>query len=338
MSEKLYYRPVLHHGRSLLKSSKTLAKGWTFFDQVEVLSRSASPYFISASDLPKEQLEKLITPRASIAGLQFSERPNLMGVLNVTPDSFSDGGEFENLQDAVEHALDMSASGADILDIGGESTRPGAVLVPESGEIARVTPIIAAIRSHLQIPISIDTRKSNVAASAINAGATMINDVYAFEYDPKMLDVAVDLQVPICVMHAQGAPDVMQNDPRYDNVVLDVYDFLEAKIQNLVRAGFDHTQIIVDPGIGFGKTLEQNLALLSNLSLFHSLGCPVLLGASRKSFIGHITGQDDPLMRLGGSLATAIHAAQQGVQILRVHDIPETHQALQVWSKISQGA
>lgn len=259
-------------------------------------------------------------------------RPLLMGILNVTPDSFSDGGQFRSTVDAKNHASAMAGAGADIIDIGGESTRPGAKTIPPAQEIDRVVPVILTIRQNNSIPISVDTRKSSVAQAALDGGANMINDVSGLEFDPALARVAAANDVPVCLMHAKGDPKTMQDDPVYEDVVLDVYDDLLARIQVAEKAGIARKNIVVDPGIGFGKTLNHNIALLRNISLFHGLGCPILLGASRKRFIG--TLGDAPLAtdRGPGSIAVTLAAVAQGVQIHRVHDVNETRQALTLWA------
>jgi dihydropteroate synthase len=271
----------------------------------------------------------LCAPRAAVAGLAL-DRPLLMGVVNVTPDSFSDGGRYLGAEAAIAHALQLEAEGADILDIGGESTRPGSDPVDIEEECRRVLPVIAALARRSRARISIDTRKAEVMRRAALEGAHIVNDVSALRHDPAAMEVAAGLGLPVVLMHAQGEPKTMQAAPRYDDVVLDVYDALEARIAACELAGIARSRLIVDPGIGFGKNLAHNLALLASLSIFHGLGCAVLLGASRKSFIGHLTGAaaDD---RLPGSLAAALLGAAQGVQILRVHDVAATRQALAVW-------
>uniref|UniRef100_UPI00404814F6 dihydropteroate synthase n=1 Tax=Yoonia sp. TaxID=2212373 RepID=UPI00404814F6 len=263
------------------------------------------------------------------------DRARIMGILNVTPDSFSDGGDHADLASATARALAMQADGAEIIDIGGESTRPGAVTVAKAAEISRTAPVIAAIRAQSAIAISIDTRKADVAKAAIAAGASMVNDVAAFSHDPALAQVTADAGLPVCLMHAQGDPATMQNDPRYDDVLLDVYDFLAARIAQAEAAGIARDAIVIDPGIGFGKTQDHNLTLLRNVSLFHALGCPILLGASRKRFIGTIGGGQDAKDRVAGSVAVALHGLSQGVQILRVHDTFATKQALALWSAIN---
>ena len=245
-------------------------------------------------------------------------------------DSFSDGGRHLAPDAAIAHALQLEAEGADILDIGGESTRPGANPVDLEEEWRRVRPVIDALAKRARVPLSIDTRNADVMRRAAQAGARLINDVSALTHDPNSVGVAAETGLPVVLMHAQGAPRTMQHHPRYADVVLDVYDMLKARIEDCERAGIPRERLIVDPGIGFGKTLAHNLSLLGALSLFHGLGCAVMLGASRKSFIGKLTGADAG-SRLPGSLAAALLGAAQGVQILRVHDVAATRQALAVW-------
>lgn len=258
--------------------------------------------------------------------------PTLMGVLNVTPDSFSDGGKFTDASIAVAHAKSMVAAGADILDIGGESTRPGAAEVSVTEEIDRTAPVIAALREHgVTVPISIDTRKSPVAEAALQAGANIINDVSAMSFDPEIADIAVKNGVPICLMHAQGTPESMQDDPRYEDVVGEVLRYLEERIKVATDAGIAKDKIIVDPGIGFGKTLDHNLALIRNLAEFHALDCPVLLGVSRKRFIGTITDVQEVADRVIGSVTVALEGLAQGVQIIRAHDIKPHSEAFAMW-------
>ncbi len=257
-------------------------------------------------------------------------RPLVMGVINATPDSFSDGGQFAHTDSALLHARKLIAQGADILDIGGESTRPGADPVDVQEELARVLPIIEAIRRQSSIAISIDTRKPEVARAAVAAGANCWNDVSALTFAPDSLATAVDLDVPVVLMHAQGDPKTMQLDPNYRDVTGDVLNFLVGRIGQAIQSGMKLSNIIVDPGIGFGKTLEHNLTLLRDLPRFVALGRPVLIGASRKRFIAALDQGAEVGDRLGGSVATALFAAQHGAQILRVHDVAETRQALTV--------
>jgi dihydropteroate synthase len=320
-----YIRPILQVDTARPKDALTL--GWCWFTHVEVLRRNAAAQVVPVAEVAPDALTKLTAPRA-FAGLAL-DRPYVMGILNVTPDSFSDGGRFNTVETALAQATAMA--GADILDIGGESTRPGAALVDVDDEITRTAPVIAAIRAAgIMTPISLDTRKSAVVLAG---GADIVNDVSAMTFDAEMVGVIAGAQCPVILMHAQGTPQTMQADPRYDDVLLDVYDFLAERIAVAVKAGIARDRIAVDPGIGFGKTMTHNLALLQRISLFHSLGCPILLGASRKKFIATIAGEP----RLAGSLAVALAGVAQGVQMLRVHDVDETIAAIALWQAVRQG-
>ncbi len=264
-------------------------------------------------------------------------RPLLMGVLNVTPDSFSDGGRFAELDAAVAQAQALIAAGAEVLDLGGESTRPGAEPVAEAVELERVLPVIAAIRGFSDVPISIDTRKPGVARAAVMAGAGMWNDITALEGAPDSLGTAAALQVPVVLMHMQGRPETMQDDPRYTDPVGEVLAYLLGRAEAAMAAGVRREHIWLDPGIGFGKALEHNLALLANLDRLTATGFPVLLGVSRKRTVRYIDPTAiDPNDRIGGSLAMALQGSAQGVAALRVHDVRETAQALAVQMAIRQ--
>lgn len=277
-----------------------------------------------------------LDPLVPIAGLPLT-RPAIMGIVNVTPDSFSDGGRFAQQDSAVAHGLHLVRHGADILDIGGESTRPGAAEVPLTEEIARTAPVIAALRAQgVHVPISIDTRKAPVAEAALKAGADIVNDVSALTWDRDMAGLVAAADVPVCLMHAQGTPQTMQKDPKYKDVRFDVRDWLFAALGRAQAAGIARERVILDPGIGFGKTVAHNLALLSYLALLHETGCAILLGASRKRFIGTLSGTTEADSRLSGSLAVALHGAAQGAQILRVHDVAETCQALALWRAMNE--
>ncbi len=288
-----------------------------------------------AGDLPSSEEERLCRQRPDICGLTM-DRPRIMAILNVTPDSFSDGGDLVSVDSVVERARDMAAD-ADILDLGGESTRPGADTVPIDAEIKRVVPAIEAIRrAGLTTPISVDTRKAPVAEAALDAGADMVNDVSAMSFDGAMAPLVAARDVPICLMHAQGDPKTMQEAPTYGDVVAEVAAYLDTRIQSAIQHGIDRRNIIVDPGIGFGKTLQHNVSLLRHLSVYHDFGVPILLGASRKRFIGTIGGGDAPKDRMPGSIAVALHAAMHGVQIIRVHDVRETRQAMHLHLAINE--
>ena len=265
-------------------------------------------------------------------------RPRIMGILNVTPDSFSDGGRYESVEQAVKQALRSIEEGADILDIGGESTRPGAQEIDIAEEIRRTIPVIQAIRHATRdfdedVVMSIDTRKPDVAEAAILAGADIWNDVSALGFDARSPQMAADLGCPVILMHAQGRPENMQENPNYEDAVADILGWLKQRVEDVCAAGVERSAITLDPGIGFGKRQEDNLAILRHLDQFKTLGFPVLMGASRKSFIGRTDGSeaDD---RLGGSIAAALWSAQMGADILRVHDVSETVQAMRVWEAI----
>ncbi|KPQ07584.1 MAG: dihydropteroate synthase FolP [Rhodobacteraceae bacterium HLUCCA12] len=310
-----------------------------WWSEADLMQREAATQRFLLDELTPTDRARLSAPRATLPGLA-TDRPLVMGIVNVTPDSFSDGGVAYAPETALARAQAMAADGADILDIGGESTRPGAVDVPEAEEIKRVVPVIAAIRAEgITTPISIDTRKAAVAQAALSAGANMVNDVSALSHDADLAAVVARAGVPVCLMHAQGDPQTMQRDPHYDNVLLDIHDYLLARMDFALDQGIAPERLIVDPGIGFGKTLRHNLSLLSGLSLFHNLGAAVLLGASRKKFIGTLSGVDPAAARVPGSIAVALQAASQGAQIIRVHDVAETVQALALWRAMtSEGA
>lgn len=253
-----------------------------------------------------------------------------MGIVNVTPDSFSDGGMFLNPDDAIGHALRLGEDGADIIDVGGESSRPGSEPVGEEDELSRVIPVIRGIRQRCGIPISVDTTKSSVAARAIEAGADMINDISAGRFDAGMLPLAASGGRPICLMHMRGTPKTMQDSPHYDDVIAEIRDFLSESIGRAVSSGIDRRRIIIDPGIGFGKTAGDNLAILRNLDKFADLECPILIGASRKSFIGNILGLDVK-ERLEATLATIPASVEGGASIIRVHDVKGAHRFLDMY-------
>jgi len=267
----------------------------------------------------------------------LGERTLVMGILNTTPDSFSDGGNFSDPNAAVARALEMVAQGADIIDIGGESTRPGADPVSAAEEIKRTIPIIDRIREQSDIPISIDTMKSEVAFRALDAGADIINDVSAGKAAPAMVDLAAQTSAGIILMHMKGSPKTMQNDPSYGNVVRETGTYLQSRAESAVKAGVDPSQIVIDPGIGFGKTTEHNLDLLRNLPALIKYDFPVLVGASRKRFIGELAGRGNTEDRLGGSLGVAAWANIQGAHILRVHDVLETCDVCRILDTLFRG-
>ncbi len=283
-----------------------------------------------------QTFDNLVEARADYAGLSM-DRPRIMGIVNVTPDSFSDGGRFATTRAAIDHGLKLAEEGADILDIGGESTRPGSDAVALDEELRRVIPVLEGLRARTTARISVDTRKAEVMRRAAASGADILNDVSAFTHDPEALAVAAETGLPVMLMHAQGDPKTMNDNPQYRDVVLDVFDFLAGRVAACEDAGIAREKIVVDPGIGFGKHLNHNVAVLQAMSLYHGLGVPVLLGASRKKLIGQLCNVDDPARRVPGSIAAALSAVAQGVQILRVHDVAETVQAVCVWQAAMRG-
>ncbi len=262
-------------------------------------------------------------------------RPHIMGILNVTPDSFSDGGQNNQLDSAVKAALEMLKQGATIIDIGGESTRPGAPDVALAEELARVIPVIRAIRAVSDCVVSIDTSKAEVMRQAIAAGANIINDVRALQ-EPGALEVAAQLNVPVCLMHMQGQPRTMQHAPHYDDMLSEIKQFFISRIEDCTNAGIAQENIILDPGFGFGKTLDHNYQLLKHMDAFSELGCPILAGLSRKSMFGNLLNRQTD-ERLAASLAGALIAVQKGATIIRVHDVTETNDVIKVWLACEQG-
>jgi dihydropteroate synthase len=279
-------------------------------------------------------IRRIEAPRTSFGGVAM-DSIKLMGIVNVTPDSFSDGGLHSTADAGSLHGIKLAAEGAHILDVGGESTRPGSDTVPVEEELARVIPAVAALHKAGHF-VSIDTRKSRVMREAVKAGACIINDVSALGHDPTSLTVVSELGCPVVLMHAQGDPRTMQLNPTYDDVALDVYDYLEERVELCVAAGIPRSRIAIDPGIGFGKTFRHNLDLLNQLTVFHGLGVAVLLGLSRKGFIGALTGEKLAGNRVNGSVGGAVLAAVSGVHILRVHDVKATAEALAVALAIAE--
>ena len=311
------------------------------FDHIEIISRNSKKIIPlkkinNLSKLIKKQvildLEKIRSKKKNFANLNFSQIPNIMGVLNITPDSFSDGGKFNTVNKGSKHALEMFSSGANIIDIGGESTRPGSNAITNKTEWRRIEKIIKFISK--KIPISLDTRKSEIMKKGIKNGVKIINDVSGLEYDPETINVLKKYKIPFILQHSQGTPENMQNKPKYKNELLDIYDFFEQKISLLKKIGIKHNNIIIDPGIGFGKNLKHNINLISNISIFHSLGFPILIGNSKKRFIKEISGKNDTKKRIGGTVASSIYLMMQGVQILRIHDVNELLQGTKVFKEI----
>ena len=317
-----------------------LAGGLNWFASVELIHEDGRRELVPVEGIEARFDERMAAAWARLtsarAPLQLGERtirldqPQVMGIVNATPDSFSDGGAYGNSAAAAEAGADMAWQGAAIIDVGGESTRPGASTVWEGDEIERVLPVVQQLAASGNA-VSIDTRKSAVMSAALGAGAAMVNDVSALSWDAQSADIVATAGVPVVLMHHQGDPATMQDAPRYDDVLVDVFQWLEDRVEAAVEAGIPRDKILVDPGIGFGKTVAHNLELLNGLALFHALGCPIVVGASRKRTIGALSGEAPADQRLAGSLALGLKAVEQGAQIVRVHDVPETVQALKVW-------
>ena len=344
--------PQRHDGESL-----RLAGTMIWFSQIEYIQRDATStqrrlvsvsgwdaFMASLSDTDRERcallLENLAAPRAALqmgARTIRLDQPHVMGIINATPDSFSDAGKNFDSDVAADAAFKMSSAGAAIIDVGGESTRPGAALIWEGEELGRVEPLIRKLAG-AGTAISIDTRKASVMEGAVKAGATMINDISALLYDDRALEVAHASSVPVVLMHAPSQSSDPHKDGVYDDVVCDVFDWLEHRIATVEAAGISRNRILVDPGIGFGKSLSENLAIINNLSMYHALGCTILFGASRKRLIGALSNEAAADERLGGSIFLAMKAVEQGAQIVRVHDAAETVQAIQVWRGLRDAA
>ncbi|MFC4292249.1 dihydropteroate synthase [Sphingorhabdus arenilitoris] len=358
-SAQLYLRPIhftespQHHG----EQTQRLAGGMLWFASVELIagngggfSRHIVPvaqWDQATSALPEALAHRaqalygrIIAPRTPVQMGQRTirlDQPQVMGILNMTPDSFSDGGQNATVDSAAEAAIAMSSAGASIIDIGGESTRPGAKLVWEGDEIERVCPVIERL-SAPGTAMSIDTRKAAVMEAAITAGARMVNDISALLYDERALDVVKATGVPVILMHAPSQDSDPHKNDGYRHVVTEVFDWLEARVDAVEAAGISRDKILIDPGLGFGKSLTDNLAIINNLALYHAIGCPIVFGASRKRMIGALSNEASADARLGGSVFLAMKAAEQGAQIVRVHDVPETVQALHVWRGLRDAA
>lgn len=317
-----------------------LAGGLNWFAQIELIHGDGRREMVPVEGIEERfddamalDWKRLTSARAP---LQLGQRvvrldqPQVMGIVNATPDSFSDGGVFSDSRGAAEAGAAMAAAGAAVIDVGGESTRPGAKEVWEGDEIERVLPIVQQLAGG-GTAVSVDTRKAGVMEAALGAGASLVNDVSALTWDPRSMEVVASSGAPVVLMHHQGDPTTMQDSPHYEDVLVDVYEWMEARIAAAEAAGIARDRILIDPGIGFGKTVAHNLALLNGLALFHGLGCAIVVGASRKRMIGALSGEAPAERRLAGSLALALKAVEQGAQIIRVHDVPETVQALRVW-------
>ena len=312
------------------------------FDTIEIITRKNKKKFhiskiknlnYKIKNKIKKDI-KLITKKKKFKGLNFLNFPILMGIVNLTPDSFSDGGKYSKKNSAFKHANYLIKKGCKIIDIGGESTRPGAKDVGKIVEWNRINKTLKKIRK-LNIFISLDTRKSWIMEKGVESKVNLINDVSGFDYDPNTLNILKKHNIPFIIHHMRGTPKTMQKKPNYKNVLLDVYDFFESKIKKIRSHGIKHNNIILDPGIGFGKNLKHNMTLINNISIFHSLGFPIMLGVSRKRFIKDLSGNNDSKERLGGTIASSLYAMTQGTQILRIHDVNEVNQSIKVFKSLN---
>ena len=346
---KKYYTRVCNfaYGKSslkLIRKKKNLPlsdNNIISFGQIEIITRNSIKLINinNIKKLPKHLKRKvnkdlkIITKKnKNFSNLNFVKIPNIMGVLNLTPDSFSDGGKFIKKKDGLKHAKNLFKFGADIVDIGGETTKPGSKPVNKKEEWKRLEKIMKNIIK--KIPLSLDTRKSEIMKKGIRIGVKLINDVSGLSYDSKTVEVLKKYNIPFVIQHSQGTPENMQKNPRYKNELLDIYDFFEEKIKFLRSKGIKHNNIILDPGIGFGKNLKHNMNLIRNVSIFHTLGFPILLGLSRKKFIKDLSGKNDSKERLGGTVASSMYAIMQGVQVLRIHDVNELIQSIKVFKEL----
>jgi len=352
---KYYTRPCNfyygNYAKKLIDEQKALSlAGYSniAFDQVEIFNREkkkiSSSKFYSINKIYEfdkkilttieNDLKNITSKRKSIAGLRF-DIPLLMGTLNITPDSFSDGGLFFEETKAYEQARLMINSGASIIDIGGESTRPGSDTIDEKEEWQRIKSTVTKFKKNFpNVILSLDTRKSYVMIKGIENGVDIINDVSGLNFDKRSIDIINSKKKPFILHHMQGTPSTMQKNPIYDDVILDIFDFFEEKINFCIKQNYKKELIILDPGIGFGKNLDHNLRLMSKISIFHSLGCPILIGTSRKRFIEHIVTKFDTVDRTGGTLASVLYGLSQGVQLFRVHNVKEINQGILVFNKI----
>ena len=327
----------------LIKNKKTLPLNGIkdiSFDKIEIISRSFNKK-ISIKDikyLPNKLKNtvsldlKTVTKKKKFKNLTIGKVPNIMGILNITPDSFSDGGKYYRSDLAMKQLKYLFKSGANLVDIGGESTRPGSKEVDSQIEWNRIKNVLKNINK--KNFISLDTRKSIIMEKGIKSGIKLINDVSGLDFDSNTINILKKYKIPFVLHHTFGNPDIMQNNPKYENVLLDIYDFFEKKIKYLRKIGINHNNIILDPGIGFGKNLKHNMRIIKNISIYHSLGLPILLGVSRKKFIKELSGENDSSLRTGGTISTCIFAIMQGVQMLRVHDVNELNQSIKIFKEL----
>ena len=346
---KKYYTRVCNfsYGKSsikLVREKKNLPLNGNkefSFSQIEIITRNSKKR-IDLKDIKKlprllrikinQDLQTIIKKNNNFSNLNFRKIPNIMGILNLTPDSFSDGGKFNKKKSGLKQAFNLFKFGADIVDVGGESTRPGSKSISEKEEWSRIKKIIRKISK--KIPLSLDTRKAGIMIKGIKIGIKLINDVSGLSYDSKTIDILKKNRSPFVIQHSQGNPENMQKSPKYNNELLDIYDFFEKKIKFIRSKGIKHNNIIIDPGIGFGKNLKHNMSLIRDISIFHTLGFPILLGLSRKKFIKDLSGKNDTKERLGGTIASSLYSMMQGVQILRIHDVNELTQSIKVFEQL----
>ena len=334
-----------NHSKKLVNQKKAIPLNGIkeiSFDQIEIITRNSKKkiFIDQIKYLPKLirkkinfDLKKIKSKKKNFSNLDFKKIPNILGVLNLTPDSFSDGGKFNSKKKGINHAVHLLNSGANLIDVGGESTRPGSKMIRENLEWQRINKILKLLLKK-KIPISLDTRKSKIMSKGINLGVKLINDVSGLDFDSETLNVLKKYKIPFVIQHSQGVPENMQKNPKYKNELLDIYDFFEKKIKLLRSKGIKHNKIILDPGVGFGKNLKHNMNLIRNISIFHSLGFPILVGNSRKRFIKELSGKNDSKFRNGGTIASSIYLMTQGVQILRIHDVNETIQGIKIFKNI----
>tara|TARA_Y100000590_G_scaffold140226_1_gene160814 strand:- start:2357 stop:3409 length:1053 start_codon:yes stop_codon:yes gene_type:complete len=312
------------------------------FDTLEIISRKNKKkiHIKNVNSLSKKLKKKIkkdlhiITKKKYFKKLNFSNLPKLMGIINLTPDSFSDGGKYNKKNLGINHAKYLIKKGCEILDIGGESTRPGSDEVEKKKEWKRIGKTLKKIK-RLNCFVSLDTRKSWIMEQGIKQKINLINDVSGLNHDPNTINILKKTNTPFVIHHMQGTPKSMQKNPKYKNVILDIYDFFENKINEIKSKGIKHKNIILDPGIGFGKNLKHNITLITNISIFHSLGFPIMLGVSRKKFIKDLSGKNDSKERLGGTISSILFSMMQGVQILRVHDVNEANQSIKVFKSLN---
>ena len=329
--------------KNLVKKKKTLplnGNSEISFDKIEIISRKSSKTInldkihklpINLKKKIKKDIKK-ISLKKNIKNLRFGSTPKVMGVLNVTPDSFSDGGKYNRISSAKKHLDYLFKSGANVVDIGGESTRPGSQPISSNVEWKRLKNILKKLNK--KRIISLDTRKSEIMEKGIKLGVNIINDVSGLNYDNNSVNILKRYKVPFVLQHSQGNPDTMQKNPKYQNVLLDIYDFFEKKIKFFRKIGIKHNNIILDPGIGFGKNLKHNMTIIKNISIYHSLGLPILLGISKKKYIKELSGENDSMSRVGGTVSASIFVMMQGVQMIRVHDVNEINQSIKVFKEL----